>query len=342
MQDSLSIKKRIFIIGSFYFVFGTMYWLANSLQSNFKFNMWQEAVVDYVLKGLLTVPVWYFIFVILKNKNLDFRLRFHLISCPIYVFVWFYAYRFFAEFFDLFYLKGTGRVWDIYIPTLFYFLQFGFFHAYEYWQNYQQQTFIENELKQAAQIAEINSYKAQLQPHFLFNTLNSINSTLTKDNEPARELIAKLADTFRFAMKINDQQLITLGDEIEFNKTCLSLEQVRFSDRLKIIYSIDNNLLNQLVPPMILQPIIENAVKHGISKSIDGGEIRITIQKIDNKINFEIADTGFGLIDNSENSTGIGLTNTRKRLSIMYDENLTIKPNFPKGVIVTFNIPFEK
>ncbi len=342
MQETLSIKKRVLILGFFYFVFGTMYWLANSLQSDFKFNMWQEALVDYTLKGLLTIPIWWFNFIFIKNKSLSFRLKFHLITCPLYVFVWFHSYRFFAEIFDLFYLKGTGKVWDIYIPTLFYCLQFGFFHAYEYWQNFQLQTIKETELKQAAQIAEINNYKAQLQPHFLFNTLNSINSTLTKDNEPARELIAKLADTFRFAMKINDQELILLKEEIDFNKTYLELEQARFRDRLKVVYNIDESVLNYKIPPMILQPIIENAIKHGISKSIDGGQISISIQKLNNKIFFEIADTGFGLGHNTDKSSGIGLSNTRKRLWLMYQETLSLEENLPKGAKVIFSIPIQK
>ncbi|MBC7641183.1 MAG: histidine kinase [Flavobacterium sp.] len=342
MIKFFTFKKRIAILCFGYFVFGTMYWLANSLQSDFKFNMWQEALVDYSLKGLLTIPIWWFNFIFLKNKSLAFRLKFHLITCPLYVFVWFHAYRFFAEIFDLFYLKGTGKVWDIYIPTLFYCLQFGFFHAYEYWQNYQQQTIKATELKQAAQIAEINNYKAQLQPHFLFNTLNSINSTLTKDNEPARELIAKLADTFRFAMKINDQELILLKEEIDFNKTYLELEQARFRDRLKVVYNIDESLLNYKIPPMILQPIIENAIKHGISKSIDGGEISVSIQKQSNKMVFEIADTGFGLADNNKNSSGIGLSNTQKRLWLMYQEILSLEDNLPKGAKVIFSIPIQK
>lgn len=319
-----------------------MYWLANSLQTEFKFNMWKEALVDYSLKGILTIPIWYFIFVFLKQKSLPFRLKVHLITCPLYVFLWFQLFRFFAVPLELFYLKGTGKVWDIYIPTLFYFLQFGFFHAYEYWQNFQLQTIKGNELKEVARVAEINNYKAQLQPHFLFNTLNSINSTLTSDNEPARELIAKLSDTFRYAAKISDKDFISLQEEIQFIKTCLELEQARFSDRLKIIYNIDERLLNNLVPPMILQPIVENAIKHGIAKSINGGTITITIKEVANKMLFEISDTGFGLTDADETSTGIGLSNTKKRLQIMYDEALIISENNPKGAKVVFNIPIQK
>lgn len=340
MYKSLSFKNRILIVGCLYFLFGTMYWLANSLQTEFKFNLWKEALVDYTLKGFLTIPIWYLIFVVLKNKNLSFRLKIHLITCPIYVFLWFFIYRIVADYFGLFTLKGTGKVWDIYIPTLFYFLQFGFFHAYEYWQNFQIQITKEQELKQAAQVAEINSYKAQLQPHFLFNTLNSINSTLTKENENARELIAKLADTFRFAMKINDKEFIPLKEEIEFNKTYLELEQTRFSDRLKVVYDIDENLLSNLIPPMILQPIIENAIKHGIAKSVEGGIISISIQKENNKMLFEVADTGFGITD-VKSSSGIGLSNTIKRLDILYNEKLSLEENFPKGAKVIFRIPIQ-
>lgn len=342
MKEVISLKRRIFIGFIFYFIFGAMYWLANSLQTEFKFNMWKEALVDYTLKGTLTIPVWYLLFVVLKNKSLSFRLKIHLITCPLYVFLWFHLFRFFAVSLELFYLKGTGKVWDIYIPTLFYCLQFGFFHAYEYWQNFHLQTIKENELKEAARIAEINNYKAQLQPHFLFNTLNSINATLTSDNEPARELIAKLSDTFRYAARISDKELILLQEEIQFIQTCLELEQARFSDRLKIIYNIDESLLSYSVPPMILQPIVENAIKHGIAKSIDGGTITITIKEVANKMLFEISDTGFGLTNADQTSTGIGLSNTKKRLQILYDEELIISDNNPKGVKVVFNIPIQK
>ncbi|MBC7523536.1 MAG: histidine kinase [Flavobacterium sp.] len=342
MKEVISLKKRIFIGFIFYFIFGTMYWLANSLQTEFKFNMWKEALVDYSLKGVLTIPIWYLLFVVLKNKSLSFRLKIHLITCPLYVFLWFHMFRFFAVLLGLFYLKGTGKVWDIYIPTLFYFLQFGFFHAYEYWQNFQLQTIKENELKEVARVAQINNFKAQLQPHFLFNTLNSINATLTSDNEPARELIAKLSDTFRYAAKISDKELIPLYEEIQFIKTCLELEQARFSDRLQVIYNVDETLINNLVPPMILQPIVENAIKHGIAKSIDGGTITISVKEVFNKIYFEISDTGFGLTDTDLNSTGIGLSNTKKRLKILYNESLTISENNPKGAKVVFNIPIQK
>ncbi len=342
MSKIISLRKRIFIGFVFYFVFGTMYWLANSLPTEFKFNMWKEALVDYSLKGVLTIPIWYFLFVVLKNKSLSFRLKIHLITCPLYVFLWFHLFRFFAVPLELFYLKGTGKVWDIYIPTLFYFLQFGFFHAYEYWQNFQLQSIKENELKEVARVSAINNYKAQLQPHFLFNTLNSINATLTSDNEPARELIAKLSDTFRYAAKISDKDFISLHEEIQFIKTCLELEQARFSDRLQLIYDIDEKLLNNFVPPMILQPIVENAIKHGIAKSIDGGTITIAIKEVENKMHFEICDTGFGLTNADMNSTGIGLSNTKKRLKILYNEVLIISENNPKGAKVIFNIPIQK
>lgn len=341
MKEVISLKKIFFIGFIFYLIFGVMYWLANSLQTEFKFNMYKEALVDYSLKGILTVPIWYLLFVVLKNKSLSFRLKIHLITCPLYVFLWFHLFRFFAVRLDLFYLKGTGKVWDIYIPTLFYFLQFGFFHAYEYWQNFQLQTIKENELKEVARIAQINNFKAQLQPHFLFNTLNSINATLTSDNEPARELIAKLSDTFRYAAKISDKELIPLQEEIQFIKTCLELEQARFSDRLKIIYDIDENLLSNLVPPMIMQPIVENAIKHGIAKSVIGGTISITIKEENDKMKFEISDTGFGLLDAEINSTGIGLSNTKKRLQIMYNEDLTLSENNPIGTKVVFKIPIQ-
>ncbi|MBY8963209.1 histidine kinase [Flavobacterium sp. D11R37] len=331
-------NKRLMILFAFYVLFGGMYWIANSYQTNFEYNFWREAILDYALKALLTIPVWWLIFKVLKKSTPLLRLLAHMLLCPLYVIVWFILYRVVAQSIGLAYLQGYGAVWDIYIPTLFYFIQFGFFHAYEYWNNYQQQIFKEHEIIQSARIAEINTLKAQLEPHFLFNTLNSINATIAHDNEPARELIAKLAENFRYVISTGSKEYVTLKEDIDFIKNCLELEQIRFNDRLKVTYNVDANLMHHNVPPMILQPLIENAIKHGIAKSVEGGEIIISIFKVENNIVFDITNTmeTAAIVDNKD--TGIGLSNTKKRLAMLYGEELSLNIGKYRAQ-VTFKIP---
>jgi len=236
-------------------------------------------------------------------------------------------------------LSGTGEIWDWYIPLLFLYIQFGIYFAYKYFLENQQKLRIEGELRQAALKSELSAIKAQLNPHFLYNIFNSINASLPPENERTRDMVARLSDLFRYQLKASRQELVPLGEEISFVKKYLQLEKERFEERLLVHINVPENLLNEMVPPMILQPLVENSIKHGLSSLVDGGEISIKVFKKLEKLNFEIADTGIGAKEKDKLfDKGVGLANTQLRLQKMYNSVLIIEDNSPSGLKINFSI----
>ncbi|MBC7652737.1 MAG: histidine kinase [Deinococcales bacterium] len=351
MQSSI-FKKQLFwgikvwqllMFFSVYAIFACQYWLAIYFTSNGYSNIWKEAIIDYFfLKAMLTLPLWWLYFIKLKSKALAFKIMLHLFTGPVWVGCWFYGYRFIQDLRGSGYLSGNGKWWDVYIPGLVYYLQFAVFHAYDFYLQTQHQKEKEKQLMQAAYNSEVSALKAQIQPHFLFNTLNSISASVPKEMEHTRELIAKLADTFRYSLQASEQEFILLQHELDFTKVTLDLEKERLKKRLELVYNIDETLLQTKVPPMLLQPITENAIKHGIAPNINGGCITIAIQKLNGKVNICISDTGIGYVGELNDhllKKGIGLRNTNMRLEKLYSEKIIVERNQPTGLKFSFNIP---
>ena len=326
-----------------YVFFALQYWLAIWITSDRTYNIFKDALIDYLLlKSLFTAPLWWLYFIKWKDKSLRFKLSMHLVTGPAWVFCWFHSYRFIQDLRGAAYLRGNGIWWDIYIPGLVYCLQFAVFHVYDFYLQTQKQKEKEKALLHAAYASEVNALKAQIQPHFLFITLNSISASVPENMEHTREMIAKLADTFRYSLKASEQEWITLEEELNFTRITLDLEKERLKNRLEVYYAIDSSLLQATVPPMLLQPITENAIKHGIAPRIDGGKITIAVQKKEGKINICISDTGIGYdryLDHTIFEKGIGLRNTRQRLEKLYGETITVSKNSPSGLAFSFNIP---
>lgn len=330
----------------FYLFFAFQYWMALWYTSGGRDNIWKEALIDYfILKLFLTAPLWWLYFIYWQKKSIVFKIPMHLVTGTLWVFLWFHSYRFVQDFRGEFYLKGDAIWWDVYIPGLVYCVQFAVFHVYDYYLQTQKQKKKEKALMQAAYNSEVNALKAQIQPHFLFNTLNSISASVPVSMEHTRELIAKLADTFRYSLQASEQEWISLEEELKFTKITLELEKERLKKRLEVVFNIDESLLQTRVPPMLLQPITENAIKHGIAPNIDGGTITITIKKNDSKVNISISDTGQGYageLDETIFNKGIGLRNTNLRLEKLFGEKITVSKNDPSGLRFSFDIPIKQ
>lgn len=295
--------------------------------------------VQYAVFFLFTIPAWWLIFRGLRRKSFWFRISLHLILLPCFVLISKYTYYSFAEFIGLGHLQGSGEIWDIYIPALFYQIQFAIFHVYEYYRENQHKLKLEGELKQAALKSELAAIKAQLNPHFLYNVFNTINASVPPKQEKTRTLIATLSDLFRYQLKASKKEFVSLEEELEFVKKYLELEKARFEERLNIKINVPMDLYQEKIPPMLLQPLVENSVKHGISNSLKGGEVSISIFKEGDKLKFEIADTGQGVTDKkSLFGKGIGLSNTQLRLQKMYQSQLEILDNDPQGLKICFAI----
>ncbi|MDJ0710185.1 MAG: histidine kinase [Woeseiaceae bacterium] len=223
----------------------------------------------------------------------------------------------------------------------------GLYFGIKYYQQLQEQT--EQTLKAvaAAHQAQLKMLRYQLNPHFLFNTLNAI-STLILDgaNNTANQAVSRLSDFLRYTLDNDPMSRVTLGSELNALDLYLEIEKVRFGDRLIIEKDIDEKALNALVPSLILQPLIENAIKYAITPSEDGGTLRISARVQHGTLAMQLSDTGPGLGngDNGQKSSGVGLKNTRERLQQLYGDQqaFTLAPNEPSGLTVTINIPFEE
>ncbi len=301
-----------------------------------------KAIIDggglqYSIMFLFTIPIWWTLFVALKKWNVGYRIGLHALFLPVFILLSKLTYYSVAESLGWTHLRGSGSVWDLYIPGLFYLIQFGIFHSYEHYKMAQQKLRIEGELRQAALKSELAAIKAQLNPHFLYNVFNTINASVPPKQERTRNMIATLADLFRYQLKASKKELVPLREELEFVRKYLNLEKARFEERLSIVMNVADDLLDEKIPPMLLQPLVENSVKHGISNAMQGGEIAISIFREDGKLKFEIADTGVGVKDkNSLFGKGIGLSNTQLRLQKIYHTQLEILDNDPQGLKIRF------
>ncbi|HEY1800203.1 MAG TPA: histidine kinase [Terriglobales bacterium] len=202
-----------------------------------------------------------------------------------------------------------------------------------------------SELQSQLMSAQLNALKMQLQPHFLFNTLNAITVLVRQQkSKDAEQMLGHLSDLLRRVLEDVDTQEISLRRELEYLQLYLAIEEVRFADRLRIELSVDPEAQEALVPQLILQPIVENAIRHGIGRSSSAGEIRINISKVDGKVELRVQDDGPGLSPgDASHNQGIGLANTRARLQQLYGQaaRLEIKNCDRGGVIATMSLPFH-
>ena len=193
--------------------------------------------------------------------------------------------------------------------------------------------------------AELTALRAQIKPHFLFNALNAIMSLTRTDSEKARTLLQELSVVLRNGFKDNEP-MIPIEDELRFIDAYLNIEKARFPDKLTVEMTIEESLSFKL-PPLILQPLIENAVKHGIQKKKGPGLLKVEIKRMEGELTFLIADDGVGMPEKLEEtavekSTGIGLSNVKERLMSIYKRELIITSRPNEGTEIRFSIPYQK
>jgi two-component system, LytTR family, sensor kinase len=196
--------------------------------------------------------------------------------------------------------------------------------------------------------ARMEALQSQINPHFLFNTLNSVSSLVRFDPDTARELIVKLANILRRLLRKTDA-FVPLQEEIDFIDDYLDIEVVRFGrDKLRVIKELEKDSLDLLVPNMLLQPLVENSIKHGLSPKIDGGSIVLRSRVSDNMLYIDVQDDGVGMISTDvigrppgAGSNGIGLTNVAERLKVLYGDtaSLSIDSRRGEGATVRLSIP---
>jgi len=202
-----------------------------------------------------------------------------------------------------------------------------------------------SELRAQIAGARLSALKMQLQPHFLFNTLNAIMVLVRQQRgQKAEETLGRFSDLLRAVLSDIDAQEVPLDRELEYVRLYLSIEEVRFPDRLRVEIEAGPDVLPAAVPHMGLQPLVENAVRHGIAKNAGAGTIAIRAVRLDEQLQISVSDNGPGLpAGGIDGNQGIGLANTRKRLTQLYGGRaaLVLEPREGGGAVATISLPFR-
>ena len=190
--------------------------------------------------------------------------------------------------------------------------------------------------------AQLQALKMQLHPHFLFNTLHTVAMLNYTDVEAANRVLVLLSDLLRMALDNVDTQEVPLKQELDFLTRYLEIEQVRFQDRLIVRMDVDPTTLDAYVPNLILQPLVENAIRHGVSKKADAGHLEIQVRRVNGQMCIQVLDDGPGLPKNGIEE-GIGLRTTKARLAQLYGEahHFDLMPGPNGGVVASLTIPFR-
>jgi sensor histidine kinase YesM len=214
-----------------------------------------------------------------------------------------------------------------------------------YMENYKKKE-IESLIWEAAvKDYELRTLKSQLNPHFMFNAMNSIRALIEEDPESAKVAITKLSNILRYSLQMERMERVPLEDEIETVKNYLDLERIRFEDRLKYKLNIDRSTQKIEIPPMMIQTLVENGIKHGVSKQTKGGEIQLKSKLLStangSKLKIEIRNSGHFSEEQLKNSSGFGVSNTKHRLNLLFGENanFSIKNENGDTVLAEVEIP---
>ena len=230
---------------------------------------------------------------------------------------------------------------------VFYVLLLGVAHAALYHQRYRERERAAERLAAGLALARLQSLKMQIHPHFLFNTLNAISALIPADAQPARRMVAQLGDMLRIALDHEATQEVALRDALSFLEPYLEIEQVRLGDRLTVVMDIDPGLLDARVPHLILQPLVENAIRHGIAPRIAPGTVRISAaaDADGRSLELEVRDDGPGIApeDGTAARKGVGLTNIKSRLQQLYgdEHRFDLRNHAEGGAVVRIILPFR-
>lgn len=202
-------------------------------------------------------------------------------------------------------------------------------------------------LESQASSAQLAMLRYQLNPHFLFNTLNSISTlVLLKETERANAMLSRLADFLRFTLVYEPTALVTVAQEVQTLKLYLEIEKMRFEKRLRPVFEIDPRAERARLPSLLLQPLVENAIKYAVTPSEEGAEIAVSARLVGERVRIAVSDTGPGLIENKLGpslSTGVGLANIRDRLAQAYgpDHRFDARSTLGGGFAVEIEIPYQ-
>ncbi len=217
-----------------------------------------------------------------------------------------------------------------------------------YYRRFRERELRASQLEARLAEARLEALKMQLHPHFLFNTLNGISALMHRDVEAADRMLVRLSDLLRMTLESGDAQETSLKQELEFLNAYLEIEKTRFGDRLTVEMKVDPETLDARVPALILQPLVENAIRHGIGPRVEPGRIELRAERRNGRLCLHVSDNGAGIPEGGGEALreGVGLSNTRARLAQLYGDDhrfeLENGKGREKGLRVTVEIPYRR
>jgi len=194
------------------------------------------------------------------------------------------------------------------------------------------------QLKSNLKDSQLNTLKGQINPHFMFNSLNNIRGLMLEDVAKARNMLTNLSETLRYSLTKSNINSISLEDELEMVENYIAISKIQFEDRLQFDKDITKESLDKQIPPMIIQMLVENAIKHGISNLKDGGKVKLVTVIKNSQLLIEVANTG--TLKQNINTTQLGIQNIKKRLELLYGQRATFTLNeIESQVVATIKIP---
>lgn len=285
-----------------------------------------DAGVFNAILAVIGFNIWYVFRFNLKEQHNTFDLIInHLLTAAFVIGLWLGSGYFIllsieSDQTDYLNFLNASLPWRAIIGSFFYLVFTLLYYVSLYYEDLQQKMKIETRLNNLVKEAELNALKSQINPHFLFNSLNSISSLTMTDPEKAQEMVIKLSDFLRYSLSHNRSETTTLRKELENTERYLDIEKVRFGRRLKYISHISENCLEAPIPNMILQPLFENAIKHGVYNSTEEVLVELSCQRKSDHIEIRLQND-FDPEASRPKGEGIGLQNIRNRLQLIYQQS---------------------
>lgn len=282
-----------------------------------------DSAVFNILFAIIGFNLWYVLRFNLRESQSVFDVIInHLIIAVVVIAIWiglsyFILYYMYTDNHAYIQFLNDSIPWRAVTGIFYYLLFIMFYYMILYYEDLQDKLKVEGEMQTLVKEAELNALKSQINPHFLFNSLNSISSLTISDPDKAQEMVIKLSDFLRYSLSHDKDEKTSLKQEFENTKRYLDIEKVRFGHRLNFVWKVPDNCINFEIPNMILQPLIENSIKHGVYHSTEEVLIELNCKQNNDFVIIEITND-YDPEATKKVGQGIGLTNIRKRLQLIY------------------------
>lgn len=344
----LKNPRSILLYLSFVAVLAALYLNLVSVEGKVSYTIiLVDAIAFNIIIAALGLSFWYSsVYLSLENNKLTKIILIHFGGCLLIAIVWL-ALGYFSV---ISIVNDTEMFGDFFIKTLkprfiigilYYFLLTAFYYIVIYYTDFQERTVKETELKNLITEAELKSLKFQINPHFIFNSLNSMSALTEIDPKKAKQMIIKLAEFLRFTLANNDRQKNTLNEELKNIKLYLDIEKIRFEEKFEYVEELHEDCGKTEIPSMILQPLFENAIKHAVYETLDTVIIKLSCAKQDDFLKISLSNNFEG--ESNKKGAGVGLKNIKDRLKLIYQQdNLMEVIKVNNKFTVNIFIPLQK